>query len=112
MPAARWISSKTLSGCETIEAWLESFTVTVVAFMRVANVCWSDGKISWSAPEIRYHDGTLFHATAVVGSLRRFTLPGFWTVAMTDAWRGSTSAQNDSRNFCLSKKTKVPKLLG
>jgi|HubBroStandDraft_6_1064221.scaffolds.fasta_scaffold275970_2 hypothetical protein len=38
-PAAFWIRSKTVSGCETIEAWLESLTVVTVAFMRVAKVC-------------------------------------------------------------------------
>jgi hypothetical protein len=46
MPAACWISPNTSSGCETIDAWLESFTVIVVAFMRVANVCWREGGIS------------------------------------------------------------------
>ena len=52
--------------CETIEAWLEG-TETVVAFMRLANICCSDGGIMRSSVEIRYHEGRVFHVSAVVG---------------------------------------------
>ena|SRR5438128_5976669 len=79
--AAAWISSNTSSGKETIDAWLEG-TEMVVAFMRLANICCRDGGIMRSFVEIRYHDGRVFHATAVVGSVKWATLPGFCTVAM------------------------------
>ena len=50
--------------------------------MRLANFCCRDGGIMRSSVEIRYHDGRVFHATAVVGSVKWTTLPGFCTVAM------------------------------
>ena len=72
----------------------------VVAFMRLANICCRDGGIIRSFVEIRYHEGRVYHATAVVGSPKMFALPGFCTVAMMLASIASTSWQNDSRNFC------------
>src|SRR5258706_11827547 len=97
--AAAWISSNTWKGCETIEAWLDG-TEMVVAFMRLANICCRDGGIMRSFVEIRYHEGKVFQATAVVGSVKWATLAGFCTVAMMLAWTASTSWANDSRNFC------------
>src|SRR5258708_30730548 len=79
--AAAWISSNTWKGWETIDAWLEG-TEMVVAFIRLANICWVAGGMMRSSVEIRYHDGRVFHATAVVGSVKWTTLPGFCTVAM------------------------------
>src|SRR5205085_9880033 len=79
--AAAWISSNTSSGWETIEAWLDR-TEMVVAFMRLANTCCRDGGMTRSFFGIRYHEGLVFHATAVAGSAKWATLPGFCTVAM------------------------------
>src|SRR5258706_12693889 len=97
--AAAWMSANTWAGWETIEAWLEG-TEMVVAFMRLAKNSCRDGGIMRSFVEIRYHEGRVFQATAVVGSPKMAVLPGFCTVAMMLAWRGSTSWANDSRNFC------------
>src|SRR5258708_511172 len=109
--AAAWIRSNTSWGWETIDAWLEG-TAMVVAFMRLANICWVAGGMMRSSVEIRYQLGRVFHATAVVGSVKWATLPGFCTVAMMLAWRASTSCANDSRNFCWFRNKKVPKLFG